>query len=349
MTIQTCSTLVFRGPALLLAIGAGLVAGFGAVAQAQPIIVACGAPSPGQNFFYTIDPTTGVATQQAPTPGNAIFAALAASADGRYFAWQSGALFEINTTTWEATQLTIANGPTATGFDIIGSTGYVIPTAGDVRLYEVNLSDGTTTPVGVQGQLASDLADFYGASVAPFIIGLGSVEGQLYGVHTSSGRTNLLRIDPATGEGTPLGTPNNVPGSAGGGWTGFASMTGVDTNSDGTPDTLIGGVNFRNSARVGGVVRYNLAEGTFELLSTNSTLIFFGMASAPAQASSCNYDFNRDENVDLLDAQQMAQVFVGLLTPESNWLDGDLNGDENADLTDAQLLAAFVVSGQCGI
>jgi hypothetical protein len=63
----------------------------------------------------------------------------------------------------------------------------------------------------------------------------------------------------------------------------------------------------------------------------------------------CNYDFNQDENVDLTDAQQMAQVFVGLLTPEADWLNGDLNGDENADLTDAQLLAAFVVTGTCGV
>ncbi len=63
----------------------------------------------------------------------------------------------------------------------------------------------------------------------------------------------------------------------------------------------------------------------------------------------CDYDFNQDENVDLLDAQQMAQVFVGLITPGAGWLDGDLNGDENADLTDAQILAAFVVSGNCNL
>jgi ELWxxDGT repeat protein len=68
-----------------------------------------------------------------------------------------------------------------------------------------------------------------------------------------------------------------------------------------------------------------------------------------AATSACDYDFNRDENVDLLDAQQMAQVFVGLITPQAGWLDGDLNGDENADLTDAQLLAAFVVTGVCGV
>ncbi len=76
---------------------------------------------------------------------------------------------------------------------------------------------------------------------------------------------------------------------------------------------------------------------------------FTNPATLGGSGPTCDYDFNQDENVDLLDAQQMAQVFVGLLTPESNWLDGDLNGDENADLTDAQLLAAFVVSGNCGL
>ncbi len=65
--------------------------------------------------------------------------------------------------------------------------------------------------------------------------------------------------------------------------------------------------------------------------------------------ANCNYDFNQDENIDLTDPQQMAQVFVGLISPEANWLDGDLNGDENADLTDAQILAAYVVTGNCAI
>jgi trimeric autotransporter adhesin len=65
--------------------------------------------------------------------------------------------------------------------------------------------------------------------------------------------------------------------------------------------------------------------------------------------SPCDYDFNDDGAINLEDAQQMAQVFVGLLTPESNWLDGDLNGDENSDLTDAQILAVYVVTGNCGV
>jgi hypothetical protein len=61
----------------------------------------------------------------------------------------------------------------------------------------------------------------------------------------------------------------------------------------------------------------------------------------------CDYDFNADENVDLIDAQLMAQVAAGIITPEPGWLDGDLNRDENADLTDAQLLAQYVASGVC--
>ncbi len=87
--------------------------------------------------------------------------------------------------------------------------------------------------------------------------------------------------------------------------------------------------------------------GTFDCVLTNvcgtTTTVPFRVVSV------CDYDFNQDENVDLSDAQQMAQVFVGLLTSEPGWLDGDLNGDENADLTDAQQLANYVVMGICGV
>jgi hypothetical protein len=57
----------------------------------------------------------------------------------------------------------------------------------------------------------------------------------------------------------------------------------------------------------------------------------------------CDLDFNRDENQDLLDAQQLAQVVVGLLAREPGWLEGDVNRDENVDLADAQLLARVVI------
>jgi hypothetical protein len=72
-------------------------------------------------------------------------------------------------------------------------------------------------------------------------------------------------------------------------------------------------------------------------------------ASLTLRAPCACYDFNRDLEIDLADAHDMAAVFTGLRLSEPNWLDGDLNGDENADLTDAQLLAAYVVSGNCGV
>ena len=83
--------------------------------------------------------------------------------------------------------------------------------------------------------------------------------------------------------------------------------------------------------------------------ATSTAAAISVLAANDPSCNPCNYDFNQDENIDLLDAQQMAQVFVGLISPEANWLDGDLNGDENADLTDAQLLAGYVVTGTCGL
>jgi hypothetical protein len=72
-------------------------------------------------------------------------------------------------------------------------------------------------------------------------------------------------------------------------------------------------------------------------------------SDCPAGVNLCNYDYNQDENVDLTDAQLMAQVAAGIITPDPSWLSGDMNGDENADLTDAQQLAQFVASGVCPI
>jgi hypothetical protein len=119
----------------------------------------------------------------------------------------------------------------------------------------------------------------------------------------------------------------------------------------GQPDNPVDGV-------VEGVTRLAIQNGELVAIGsfasagglTSSVVArWSGLGGPTCQGDRCNYDYNRDENVDLTDAQQMAQVFVGLLTPETGWLDGDLNGDENADLTDAQILATFVVSGVCPI
>jgi hypothetical protein len=117
----------------------------------------------------------------------------------------------------------------------------------------------------------------------------------------------------------------------------------------------------RNGVNINGAINptYTISTVSASNVGTFDCVVTAGCASATSEpavvtaatcpADPCDYDYNQDENVDLLDAQQMAQVFVGLLTPGANWLSGDLNNDENADLTDAQLLATFVVTGNCGL
>jgi hypothetical protein len=63
------------------------------------------------------------------------------------------------------------------------------------------------------------------------------------------------------------------------------------------------------------------------------------------QKPACDGDYNQDENVDLLDAQQLGQVVAGIIQPDPTWLDGDFNGDGNVDLTDAQQMAQAVAFG----
>ncbi len=109
---------------------------------------------------------------------------------------------------------------------------------------------------------------------------------------------------------------------------------------DGGGGTSSGGT-FELSGTIGQPDAGVMTGGSFELSGG------FWTAAATPPTGTCDYDFNQDENVDLLDAQQMAQVFVGLIPAQPGWLDGDLNLDENADLTDAQILAAYVVSGIC--
>jgi probable HAF family extracellular repeat protein len=131
-----------------------------------------------------------------------------------------------------------------------------------------------------------------------------------------------------------------------------ALSDGINTNSQGTPAFEVAGASMsfvavQSISGQGGNFRCLLTNDCGSVASDEATLTVLP-PSSPA-CSPCNYDFNRDQNIDLLDAQQMAQVFVGLITLQAEWLDGDLNGDENADLTDAQLLAAFVVTGICGV
>ncbi len=128
----------------------------------------------------------------------------------------------------------------------------------------------------------------------------------------------------------------------------------LDTNADGTADWDVTDIDITGATSAGfdlaedGFINVSLQISPIGTLAPAKAVVRFALPTLPGGAT-CDYDFNQDENVDLLDAQQMAQVFVGLITSQPGWLEGDLNGDENADLTDAQILAAYVVTGTCGV
>ena len=157
-------------------------------------------------------------------------------------------------------------------------------------------------------------------------------------------------------------------------WRWFSNSTGANpaqdtfrvqiSNNNGTTWTPIETVGPAGTETTGG---WNFREYTLGALTTptNQTRVRFiaedqgggsiveaavdnfRIQTVTCTTPGCDYDYNQDENVDLLDAQNIAQVFVGMLTPGANWLTGDFNNDENVDLLDAQQLAVYVTTGQC--
>jgi hypothetical protein len=133
-----------------------------------------------------------------------------------------------------------------------------------------------------------------GPSSNPFLISLGSVGNTLYGLDTNS--SCLIAFDPNTGTPSVIGgtagsitTGTLLDGTARSRFSGFASLTGVDSNADGQYDRLFGGVNFFDddnnpgtpTIRYGGVAEFNLTNGSWQLIGNNPSLIYFGMAAAP--------------------------------------------------------------------
>jgi hypothetical protein len=113
----------------------------------------------------------------------------------------------------------------------------------------------------------------------PFLISLGSVGGTLYGVDLDT--DSLIALDPDDGSASVVGAIGAVGASNGGGYSGFAALTGIDEDADGVFDALFGAVNFGPAGeRLGGLARFDLSDGTWSLVGTNPGLIYFGFGAS---------------------------------------------------------------------
>jgi subtilisin-like proprotein convertase family protein len=218
----------------------------------------------------------------------------------------------------------IATAQVPTGTDPFISLGGSIEAGSDADLYLINICDAanfgaTTVGTGTTGdtQLFLFNPDGTGVTFNDDSVGLLSTITNQFIVANGNYYLAVVRynLDPVDELGQLMW--NNTP---------FA----VERQPDG-PGAL------------------GMLSGWLGTSGTGAYQVNFTGTCFPSSVNLCNYDYNQDENVDLTDAQLMAQVAAGIITADPSWLSGDMNGDENADLTDAQQLAQFVASGICPI
>ncbi len=244
-----------------------------------------------ENAIYRIDTDTGVATRVSAVADSFPPAALAGAPDGTLFGFSGGQLgtMDIPSASFEAFGPDL--GFIATGFDITSDgLGFLAPFNDDFdtqQLAQIDLATGTFALLGSESEIGDAIDDALGRALgtsSPFLIGLGSVGDTLYGVDIDSG--SLIGLDAQTGEAFVVGTPGILESSP---LSGFAAMTGVDEDLDGVFDTLYGAVNFLDDdgdpdtpvQRLGGLARFDLTTGGFDLVGTNEGLIFFGFGANP--------------------------------------------------------------------
>ena len=266
--------------ATLYASGQLLIPGDPAIPPGQP-----GHDDSRENYVFAINSATGAATPVSPLTSG-LPSALGATVDGALWGWASNGLQVVDPATGTTTPAGPATPFSATGFDVTADgVGYGV-TLGDDQLFRVDLSTGVATAVGAAGAVNAALAAAGAIDPNAFIISLGSVGDSLYGIDLDT--NSLVAIDPATGTASVVGALGAVDGVGAGIFSGYAGLTGVDEDADGDYESLFGVVNFINpggpigSVRLGGIARFDLSDGSWDLVGLNENVIFFGLASAPA-------------------------------------------------------------------
>jgi hypothetical protein len=328
-------------------IGIIIASALAPLASAQ--LIATGSPSGGQNRYYNINPSTGVATPLSSLPvpiQPTTTAGLAFSPAGTLYGIAGGQLVLPNTA---ANTYTVIGGLgdnppgipiNAAGLEILtDGRAFTYQTNEFSPLYQIDLSTGTVTGVGGTFDLLNAIVAAGGnlsTFVQPIVTCMGSVGGTLYAVEN---RTNtFIAIDPNTAAVTvPTGMAGQLTrgtlanGNLRSRYSTFAAMTGYDADNDGDYDRLFGTVNTFDGNRLGALIEFNLADGSWELIGTgNNPLNFFAMGAPVAQVSGCDsIDFNNDGLFpDTGDIDDFLSVFSGgPCSNDPNCNDVDYNND----------------------
>lgn len=248
-----------------------------------------------ENFLFAVDSTTGVATPVSPETSG-LPSALAGTADQRLLGYQfSGQLVEIDIDTATQTPVGDPTGLNATSFDILeNDEGFIVPfdeNFNTQQLHQIDIATGAAVPLGSSQAVGDAIDNTRGTGLGtatPFIISLGSVDNSLYGIDLDT--DSLIQFDSETGDAAVVGEVGAVTADDRAVFSGFAALTGVDTDTDGQFDALFGNVNFIDDdndpetpvQRLGGIARYDLDKGSWDLVGTNPGVIFFGFGASPA-------------------------------------------------------------------
>ncbi|MEO0987317.1 MAG: PEP-CTERM sorting domain-containing protein [Cyanobacteria bacterium J06639_14] len=247
-----------------------------------------------ENFLFAVDSTTGVATPVSPETSG-LPSALAGTSDQQLLGYQfSGQLVAIELDSATQTPIAESTDLSATSFDILeDGRGFVVPfdeSFNTQQLHQIDLTTGAATPLGSSQAVGDAIDQARGTELGtanPFIISLGSVDNSLYSIDLDT--ESLIQFDPETGDAAVVGEVGAITADDRAVFSGFAALTGVDSDADGQFDALFGNVNFVDddndpetpAQRLGGIARYDLSNGSWELVGTNPGVIFFGFGASP--------------------------------------------------------------------
>ncbi|MEL7237811.1 MAG: PEP-CTERM sorting domain-containing protein [Planctomycetota bacterium] len=237
-----------------------------------------------ENFLYEIDPLTGDATPISPAT-TGLPAALGGTPDGRLLGFTGGQLVQVDVPSSSQTPIGSPTGLSGFGFDVLGDGRAFTFNLDDDGLYNIDTTTGNASLVGSAGAVNDALLAADATDPNAFIISLGSVGDDLYGWDLDT--QSLIHFDPDTGSANVVGALGAAGSVGGGTLSGGAALTGVDTDGDGVFDELFGNVNFLDPAgpdptiRLGGVARFDLTDGTYDLVGINDGVILFGFGASP--------------------------------------------------------------------